>query len=94
MSNVETILHTHQGVHRNPKGLLNSRIHAAPIAFASEPPYAVGIVDLANGVRVACRLPESESVALEPGIPVEMLVLQYEDGPLFAARPAGSATSS
>lgn len=71
------------------KGVLYSwtRIHAAPAVFASESPYAVGIVDLTEGVRLACRLVAATDVALTPGMPVEMVVLRYEDGPLFAARP-------
>ncbi|MFM7011601.1 MAG: Zn-ribbon domain-containing OB-fold protein [Betaproteobacteria bacterium] len=71
------------------KGTLYSwtRIHAAPAVFASESPYTVGIVDLSEGVRLACRMVADEGVALNPGMPIEMVVLQYEDGPLFAARP-------
>lgn len=68
-----------------------TRVHAAPAAFAREAPYAVGIVDLDEGVRLACRLVEAEGVELEPGLTMEMLVLQYEDGPLFAARPIRGA---
>lgn len=64
-----------------------TRVHAAPAAFAQESPYAVGIVDLVDGIRLACRLSEIEGVGLAPGIPVEMLVLLFDDGPLFAARP-------
>lgn len=71
------------------RGVLYSwtRIHAAPAVFVNESPYPVGIVDLDTGVRLACRLVEVAGAALEPGINMEMLVLQYEDGPLFAARP-------
>ena len=61
-----------------------TRIHAAPTAFAGEAPYAVGIVDLDSGIRLACRLVDSPD--LKPGMAVEMTILQYEDGPLFAAR--------
>ena len=64
-----------------------TRIHAAPTAFAPEAPYAVGIVDLDSRLRLACRLVETPGVPLQIGQAVEMLVLQYEDGPLFAARP-------
>lgn len=71
-----------------------TRIHAAPSVFASEAPYAVGIVDLAEGVRLACRLVETEGIDFAPGQPVEMLVLLYEDGPLFAARPVAANTQS
>ena len=67
-----------------------TRIHAAPTAFASESPYAVGIVDLDSNLRLACRLVELQSEPLRIGQAVEMLVLQYEDGPLFAARPLKS----
>lgn len=69
-----------------------TRIHAAPTAFTGETPYAVGIVDLADGLRLACRLAETEGVDLAVGQPVEMIVLQYEDGPLFAARPVRGVT--
>lgn len=64
-----------------------TRIHAAPAVFASEAPYAVGIVDLDAGIRLACRLLDSTEANWKPGMAVEMAVLQYEDGPLFAARP-------
>lgn len=64
-----------------------TRIHAAPTAFAPEAPYAVGIVDLDSNLRLACRLVEIDAIPLRIGQAVEMLLLQYEDGPLFAARP-------
>ncbi|WP_084402669.1 Zn-ribbon domain-containing OB-fold protein [Cupriavidus sp. amp6] len=65
-----------------------TRIHAAPAVFADEAPYACGIVDLDCGIRLACRLVEDNGVPLKIGQAVEMLVLQYKDGPLFAARPS------
>jgi uncharacterized OB-fold protein len=64
-----------------------TRIHAAPAVFAAEAPYAVGIVDLDAGIRLACRLLDANHAKWTPGMAVEMAVLQYEDGPLFAARP-------
>jgi len=64
-----------------------TRIHAAPAVFSAEAPYAVGIVDLDEGLRLACRLMDTEDTTWTPGMPVEMLVLNHEDGPLFAARP-------
>lgn len=75
-----------------PIGTLYSwtRIHAAPAVFAPEAPYAVGIVDLANGIRLACRLVDNGHTNWKPGMAVEMAVMQFEDGPLFAARPAPS----
>jgi uncharacterized OB-fold protein len=67
-----------------------TRIHAAPAVFAPEAPYAVGIVDLDTGIRLACRLLDTVEARWTPGMKVEMVVLQYEDGPLFAARLAAS----
>lgn len=64
-----------------------TRIHAAPAAFAVEAPYVVGIVDLDQGVRLACRLVTHERVEWVVGARVEMVVLAYQDGPLLAARP-------
>jgi uncharacterized OB-fold protein len=62
-----------------------TRIHAAPTAFAGETPYTVGIVDLDCGLRLACRIVDGTQPQI--GMAVEMAVLQFEDGPLFAARP-------
>jgi uncharacterized OB-fold protein len=75
------------------KGVLYSwtRVHAAPKVFAAESPYALGIVDLANGTRLACRLLPYDDIDFEPGIPVEMVLLQYTDGPMFAARPLAAS---
>jgi len=64
-----------------------TRIHAAPMVFQGEAPYAVGIVDLDDGLRLACRLQDMEGIALAVNMRVEMVVLQYEDGALPAARP-------
>lgn len=71
------------------RGILYSwtRIHSAPKVFVEESPYAVCIVDLDINLRIAARLIDKPGVEFKPGIPVEMVVLQYEDGPLFAARP-------
>lgn len=70
------------------KGTLYSHthIHALPEIFAdSKEPLHVGIVDLVEGVRVA--MPIVGEVA-QLDVPMEMVVLAYQDGPLFAARPA------
>ena len=74
-----------------PQGVLYSwtRVHAAPTVFAAEAPYACGIVDLDDGLRIACRLVAPVDQPLAIGAPVEIVVLQYRDGPLFAARPRG-----
>jgi uncharacterized OB-fold protein len=71
------------------KGRLYSqtRIHALPELFAGEPaPLHVGIVDLEEGVRVALPI---HGDAPELDVPIELVVLQFSDGPLFAARPVG-----
>ena len=51
---------------------------------------AIGIVDLDAGPRLMCRMiGEVGTQHLDQA--VEMLVLDYEDGPLFGARlPAGA----
>jgi uncharacterized OB-fold protein len=48
----------------------------------------VGIVDLEGGLRIACRIVAGREGSIAIGDPVEMIVLRYEDGPLFAARVA------
>jgi uncharacterized OB-fold protein len=70
------------------RGTLYSRtvIHAPPKVFAHEGPMHVGIVDLAEGIRIACAMAEKSPLPLDS--PVEMLALLYDDGPLFAARSA------
>jgi uncharacterized OB-fold protein len=58
-------------------------IHAAPAVFKDEVPYSVGIVDLDEGLRLATRIvgePELDA-------PVQIVVLLYEDGPIFGAQP-------
>jgi len=62
-------------------------VHAAPSVFRDEAPYRVGIVDLEEGVRIATRIVSEETPELDH--PVEIVVLNYTDGPLFAARPVG-----
>ncbi|WP_075801127.1 Zn-ribbon domain-containing OB-fold protein [Roseomonas gilardii] len=60
-------------------------IHAAPAAFQGDAPYSIAIVDLEEGVRLATRLLDKETIELDQ--PVKLVALCYEDGPLFAARP-------
>lgn len=61
-----------------------TRIHVAPQAFRSDAPYAIGIIDLENGPRLMCRL-IGEVLPAQMDASVKMLVLRYEDGPLFGA---------
>ena len=69
------------------RGVLYSftRVHVVPAAFAADAPYAIGVVDLDDGPRLMCRLIGAVD-ASRLGQPVDMLVLQYDDGPLFGAR--------
>lgn len=64
-----------------------TRIHAAPSAFVAETPYAVCIVDLDGGLRIAARLIERDGTPPRVGDRVDMISLLYQDGPLFGARP-------
>lgn len=57
-------------------------VHAGPTVFAADLPYRVGIVDLDEGLRMATRV--LDDTPLDQ--PVELVVLAYEDGPLYAAR--------
>ncbi|MEO8299792.1 MAG: OB-fold domain-containing protein [Burkholderiales bacterium] len=65
-----------------------TRVHAPPTVFADEAPYAVCVVDLDIGLRIATRMVEREGAEPRIGSPMEVVVLQFEDGPLFASRPA------
>jgi uncharacterized protein len=60
-------------------------IHASPAVFRAETPYRVGIVDLDEGLRIATRIVSEGEPKLDSA--VELVVLRYSDGPLFAARP-------
>jgi uncharacterized OB-fold protein len=60
-------------------------VHAAPMVFQDEVPYRVGIVDLDEGLRIATRVLAEAEPKLDTA--VEIVVLHYRDGPLFAARP-------
>ena len=77
-----------------PRGSLYSftRVHVAPSAFRSDTPYAIGIIDLEQGLRLMCRLiGPIDTQDLDQSM--QMVVLQHEDGPLFAAQraPGGRA---
>ena len=63
-----------------------TRLHIVPGAFRADAPYDIGIVDLADGLRLMCRIMPG-TAELKPDIPVTMLVLMHDDGPLLAARP-------
>ncbi|GAA5232352.1 Zn-ribbon domain-containing OB-fold protein [Verticiella sediminum] len=65
-----------------------TRVHAPPAVFAGEAPYSLGIIDLDGGLRIAVRLLDPDSGTYAPGMRMRMVALRYQDGPLFAARPA------
>jgi uncharacterized OB-fold protein len=65
-------------------------VHAAPAAFRDEVPYRVGIIDLEEGIRIATRVLAEGAPTLDSA--VEIIVLNYRDGPLFAVLPADGTT--
>lgn len=71
-----------------PEGVVYSAtiVHAAPKVFQAEAPYHVGIVDLADNIRIATRLLGVGSIAEAIGARCELVVVEYDDGALFAAR--------
>jgi hypothetical protein len=64
-----------------------TRVHATPRVFTEEAPYTVCVVDLDMGLRIATRMIGQDGVEFRCGMPMELVVLQFEDGPLFASRP-------
>lgn len=62
-----------------------TRIHAGPEVFQDLLPYAVGIVDLDSGVRLAC--PIIHDTPLKCDMHVELMRIQYADGSQLAAKP-------
>jgi uncharacterized OB-fold protein len=59
--------------------------YAPPRGMIVEAPYAIGIIDLDEQVRLMCRVidaPEAHHI----DSPVRLVTLAYEDGPLFAVR--------
>jgi uncharacterized OB-fold protein len=70
-----------------PSGTLYSftRVHVVPRAFLADALYDIGIVDLDDGVRLMCRLLDVDADT-SIGCAVRMVTLNYDDGPLFAAR--------
>lgn len=70
-----------------PRGRLYSftRVHVAPEAFRAEVPYAIGLIDLDDGVRLMCRL-LGEIGPADLDQPMGMVVLAHDDGLLFGAR--------
>jgi uncharacterized OB-fold protein len=74
-----------QWVSLSGKGKLYARttIHAAPDIFRNQVPYSVGIIDLDEGLRLIATIVDEEK-QISNDESVQLLVLSYEDGPLFA----------
>jgi uncharacterized protein len=69
------------------RGKLHARttIHAAPSIFQAEVPYSVGIIDLDEGPRLIAKVIDGEGRIGNDDL-VQLVVLAYDDGPLFAVR--------
>ena len=61
-------------------------IHAAPPGYAGETPYAVGIVELADGLRVTSTISADDLDALAIGDRVRFELLEVGDVLSFAFR--------
>ena len=66
-----------------------TRVHAGPACFGDDIPYAIGIVDCDEGLRLVTRL-LGDAGPEHLDAPVELVVTRYRDGPLFAARLRGA----
>lgn len=64
------------------EGVLYSKttVHAGPAAFKNELPYRLGIVDLDEGLRIATRILKDVDI----GARVRLVILEYEDGIIYA----------
>ena len=71
------------------RGILYARttIHAAATQFLEETPFSVGIVDLEEGVRLVTGLIDDPD-RINNDDAIRLIILSYEDGLLFAAKPA------
>ena len=69
-----------------------TRVHVVPRAFLNDALYEIGIVDLSAGIRLMCRMVGDFDLFV-PDMPVSMVVLMYDDGPLFGAQPKGRLTT-
>ena len=64
-----------------------SRVEVAPAAF--DPPYVIGYVDVARGVRLFGQLDARDEAALRCGMPVGLVlgvVRRDDDGPVWGYR--------
>jgi len=72
------------------RGKLYARtiIHAAPSIFQAQVPYSVDIIDLDEGPRLIANVIDGKQRIGNDDV-VQLLVLAYDDGPLFAVRNLG-----
>lgn len=64
-----------------------TRVHMTPTRLIPLAPLSVGIVDLEEGVRVACTLLDRK-VPLQIGDEIQMVSMKFKDGVLFGAQAA------
>ncbi|MDG1906618.1 MAG: OB-fold domain-containing protein [Arenicella sp.] len=64
-----------------------TRVHMTPTRLIPLAPLSVGIVDLEEGVRVACTFLDRK-VSLEIGDRIQMVSMKFKDGVLFGAQAA------
>ena len=69
-----------------------TRVHAGPAIFDPDLPFAIGVVDLAVGVRLATSL--IGNTHWQCGMAVELVTCRFTDGPFFAAAEIGAFTNS
>ncbi len=73
------------------KGVLytRTRVHMTPTRLIPLAPLSVGVIDLEEGVRIACTLLDRET-PLEIGDSIQMVSMRFSDGVLFGARAASN----
>lgn len=64
---------------RSGKLLTFSIVRYPPEEFVEYAPYAVGVVELENGVRVLAQITDADVEELRTGIEVEMVVRKIKD---------------
>jgi uncharacterized OB-fold protein len=57
---------------REGKILTYSVVHVAPSQFKTQAPYAIGVIELANSVRLTAQIVDIKSEDLKIGLPVKL----------------------
>jgi uncharacterized protein len=55
-------------------------VNASPPGYEGTVPYGFGVVELPEGVRIVTRLTESDPSNLEPGQPMELVLVPLNEG--------------